>query len=566
MDYAEIKKFVDMPRLLESYGIALVKDRCACPIHGGDNKTAFGISSQGQCWTCHTKCECSGDIFSFVEKFEKVTNPVAKQLIEDRFNLSSPAPVKIKKAPKPKASVVGRVEYVYRDKDGKTLYKVKRVDYSDGKKDCFQECQGKPTLPESVRTLYNYDKIHGNTEDYVILCEGEKTADAVTECGYIGTTNPLGSKNWDSKYAELLKGQRVVIMPDADEHGEKWRDEVILSMRGIVGQIQVINIPRDFIADNPEFTGHDFADYRSKEGMDASIGLIMDGIETSVIFPEGIDPCLLGRPSTGFRDIIRKVKAGISTEVFNIKDWLPSYDLPVNEGDLLVLMANTSVGKTRLLHNIPFHIRSVNYAIFDLELSYPVLCQRHGAMRNNCSFKNVIDKIKAGYNVEIPNVDHISIQKVEKLTVEKIRDRVEMLERLTGQTQHVVCVDYIGLMTGRGSSYEIISNNVEEFKSYISEAGKVGVLTTQVARPADKDHGLFQCPSPFAAKNSGSLENSAQILLGFWKDEHNRNRLWSRALKYTHGEYPSEDIPLDAMDLIIKEPCVPERQGGFRYD
>jgi hypothetical protein len=65
---------------------------------------------------------------------------------------------------------------------------------------------------------------------------------------------------------------------------------------------------------------------------------------------------------------------------------------------------------------------------------------------------------------------------------------------------------------------------------------------------------MYICPSPFSAKNSGSIENSAQVLFGFWKDKYNSDRLWAKCLKYSHGDYNQEDIALDAKDLIITEP------------
>ena len=560
MDYAEIKMHVSMQSLLSTYGITVRgNNRCACPLHGGDNKDAFSVASDGQSWKCFTGDCGGGDIFSFVEKFEGIDNSAARLRIMDMFNLSSDkqkTEKKVKKKPSKltqKAAIVKKTEYEYKNAEGKTIYKSIRVDYADGKKDCFQECNGKHTLPENVRTLYNLPNIVGNVNEPVFLCEGEKTAEAVIHCGYIGTTNPLGSKNWNKRYAEHLKGLHVVIMPDSDEHGEKWRDEILSDLAGVASAVQVANIPSEFVKAHPEFTGHDFADLVQVEGRMGGAEFIEDVLAIGEVLPNGVDPELLGRPCDTWKSIVKRAKAGISTNVFNFNEWLPSMNINVKQGDLVVLMANTSTGKTRILHNIPFHIRRLNYAIFDLELSKDVLAMRYAAMTNKCSIDWMEHRLENGHPMEHVDVDNVFVQKIEGLTITKIKERVELIERVTGKVIHVVSVDYIGLMANNGSSYESTSNNVEEFKSYISSSGKIGILTTQVARPADKEDGMFQCPSPFAAKNSGSIENSAQELIGIWKDKNIQKKLHARVMKYTHGSYPEFDIPLFADDLLITE-------------
>jgi hypothetical protein len=554
MDFKEIKVLVDMNRLLDALNIERdAHSRCACPLHGGDNKTAFHIHSDGQGWTCHTKCDMSGDIFTFMEKFESIDNAQAKIRISDMFNISDAPVAKKKKKKKADRKVVGRCEYVYRDKSGDDLYKVKRVDYDDGSKDCFQEYRGKPTLPKGVRVMYNLDLICGNTNDYIVICEGEKTADAITGCGYIGTTNPLGSKNWDDSYVESLIDQKIIIMPDADEHGEKWRDEVLKSLRGKVEQVQIINIPDEFIRDNPRFSGHDFADYLEKCGKETAMALVYDGILDEPVMPRGVDIELLGRPCDIFDDIIKRAKSGISTTVFNMNEWLPSLDIRVKRGDMITLMGNTSTGKTRILHNIPFNIRRLNYAVFDLELSKETLAIRYAAMENKMSVKDVEERIENGDKVKRVSIDNVFIQKIHSLTVDKIRDAVHVLEEATGREIHVVAIDYVGLMSGRGSSYESTTSNVEAFKAYVSQEGRVGILTTQITRPENRTDGMFECPSPFSSKNSGSIENSTQLLLGFWKDKHSQQVLHARCMKYTHGSYLERDIKLDAIDLLIRE-------------
>lgn len=552
MDYAEIKNLVNVPSVLSRYGIELDKLTCACPIHGGDNKTAFKVASDGQGWYCHTKCKEGGDIFQLVERLDKIGKAGAKVKIEEMFNLSDPVSIK-----KPKQRINKVVDesvvYTYTDRSGDPIYTIERTKFTDGSKKFIPTYNGKHTLPEDVRTLYNLDKIAGNMEDFIIICEGEKVCDALVECEYIATCNPGGSNGWNPKYAELLRDQKIIIMPDADECGEKWRDVVIETLVGVVEQVQIIEMPPEFIKATPEFSGHDFADYFNIKGKEAGIMLMLDGIEFSEVMPNGVNTDLLGRPCDIWKSIVKRAKSGISTEVFNMRKWLPGMDLSVKEGDLIVMLGNTSTGKTRIMHNIPYHIKHLNYAIFDLELSKDTLTIRYAAMENKTDVRSIERKLALGEHLRAVDVENVFIKKTGSLTVQKIKNDVDTLEKATGRRMHCVAVDYIGLMTGNGSSYESTSRNVEEFKAYVSSENRVGILTSQVTRPEDRKDGMYMCPSPFSAKNTGSIENSAQLLLGFWKDKNDSKLLHARCMKYTHGESPNHDIELNADNLLITE-------------
>jgi hypothetical protein len=317
--------------------------------------------------------------------------------------------------------------------------------------------------------------------------------------------------------------------------------------------VQIIEMPEKFVQKHPEYKGHDFADMVEAYNHDKATEWLVKKMETSKVMPKGVDTSMLGLPLDGFRELQRMAKAGIRTDVFNFNSWLPTLDLEINEGDLVVLIAATGVGKTRLLHNVPYRINHINYAMFDLELSYKTLCERYGAMVNGLSVRALKEKMRFGLSLTEPNIDNVFIQKCEGLTVEKIKERVDMIEQVAQKKIHAVSVDYIGLMGGFGSLYEKTSANVEAFKAYVSATGRVGFLTSQVTRPEDKEDGMYKCPNPFSAKNSGSIENSAQALLAFWKPSDERTAMKCKCWKYTHGEYPFQEINLIADDLVIYE-------------
>lgn len=567
MDFKEIKMRVDVPTIMKRYGVEIEKGRCACPIHGGDNKTAVSIAKDGQSWHCHTKCKSGGDIFTLVEGMEKIGNADARLRVMEMFNLEAPAPVKAtKKQPKVEKVLESQDVYTYRTEGGGVAYTITRTKYKDGSKKFIPNHKGKASLPEEARLLYNLDNVASTTEDYIILCEGEKVADALIDCGYVATCNPSGSNAWNERYVESLRDKKLVVMPDADECGEKWRDAVLESVVGVVDQVQVVSIPNEFIHENPQFSGHDFADVIEVDGRDKAILFLTDGIMESEVMPRGVNKNVLNQAYTGMIEVLGEMQDGVDHGVLDFRRMYPSLDITARKGDVVLLTASTSVGKTRLLHNLPYHIDDKNYAMFDLELSYKMLCKRYLAMHNGWSLSALEQKARSGYSVSIPRLEHVYVPKIRGLTVEKIRRRVHEIEQAEGKELHCVAVDYIGLMAGMGSSYEATSNNVEAFKAYIEEEERVGILTSQVTRPANKEDGSTTMPTLFDSKNSGSLENSAQIVLGFCKSPDNNTQLHCKALKYTHGVAPYETIILDADNLMIREAgtIVPAKPKEFK--
>ena len=76
-----IKENMDVERILKYYGVEYEYYgeyiRSACPIHKGDNPTAFVVNEEFL-WACHTNSECGvGDVFTFVEKNRRCTFPTS---------------------------------------------------------------------------------------------------------------------------------------------------------------------------------------------------------------------------------------------------------------------------------------------------------------------------------------------------------------------------------------------------------------------------------------------------------------------------------------------------------
>lgn len=88
-----IRDAVDVGKLMSYYNAQHIRYsggniRSCCPIHGGDNRSAFVFSTSQKLWYCFTGCQEGGDVFDFVMKMEGCSFIVAAQKLADMFGVT----------------------------------------------------------------------------------------------------------------------------------------------------------------------------------------------------------------------------------------------------------------------------------------------------------------------------------------------------------------------------------------------------------------------------------------------------------------------------------------------
>jgi putative DNA primase/helicase len=138
-----------------------------------------------------------------------------------------PAPERHPKLGKPSA------RWEYRDAAGELLGFACRFDASDGKQfrplALYAPKAGGPAQWRweawpAPRPLYGLDKLAARPAAPVLLCEGEKAADAAARLlpDYVAMTSPNGSRSAGKADWRALAARRVVIWPDADAPGDAY--------------------------------------------------------------------------------------------------------------------------------------------------------------------------------------------------------------------------------------------------------------------------------------------------------------------------------------------------------
>ena len=138
--------------------------------------------------------------------------------------------------------------YDYRDESGKLLLQAVRFEPKD-----FRQRAPDATAPDGWRwstkdvrrVLYRLPEILRDVKRGlpIVVCEGEKDADALAKLGFSATCNLGGAGKWRTEYSETLRGAQVFIVADKDEPGRAHAQAVAASLHGVASFVAVLELP-----------------------------------------------------------------------------------------------------------------------------------------------------------------------------------------------------------------------------------------------------------------------------------------------------------------------------------
>jgi putative DNA primase/helicase len=160
-----------------------------------------------------------------------------------------PAPSRHRRLGKPSR------RWIYRNAVGELLGYVLRFDQPDGGKEILPVtyCENMATRARewrfkawpAPRPLYGLDRLAQRPAAPVLVCEGEKAADAAAELlpGHVAVTSPNGAHSAAKAGWRALAGRHVTLWPDNDDEGRTYAAAVARALRGIAASVKLASTP-----------------------------------------------------------------------------------------------------------------------------------------------------------------------------------------------------------------------------------------------------------------------------------------------------------------------------------
>ena len=485
------------------------KASARCPFHD-DKSPSMSVNTDKGLWYCHA-CAIGGTVIDMHMRRHGVSCKDALAQLAEGAGLRDDMADKPQKV----------ATYVYRDSLAREVMRVDRIETGKDKKfrqytvdAAGQEHNG---IDGVARVLFRMERWAGKPQ--VALCEGEKCVAALETMGIDATTNPGGSSNWKDAYAQYLTGKHVEVWPDNDAPGEKWLAAVLKSLEGKVAALRIMRVADPY---------NDVADLVIAQGQEYANETIMRLADQTPWIDKGVDlPLLSSREAF---DIYRRRVLESKDSAIDLGRWLPSlksWSRPLMPGDMMVIQADTGVGKTSLLLNLAYSQRPLPCILFEIELSECAMVERFIARDQGIETLEVERAVERGQAFDVSGWSSIYLCPESKLDAAKMEGIIVRAELKIGRRPALVLVDYIGLMDGPGGKrYERMSAIAEDLKRLARSTRTVVCVASQVSRDKDRTEvGLHD------SKDSGSIESSAQLVLGAWRPDV--DRLTLRILKQT---------------------------------
>jgi replicative DNA helicase len=219
--------------------------------------------------------------------------------------------------------------------------------------------------------------------------------------------------------------------------------------------------------------------------------------------------------------------------------WLPSFRnrvRPLTPGAVVLIQGDTGIGKTMILQNIAACFHELKTLFFEMELPDEDLYERFWSHKANLEATEIEREYKdkgCFGSVEImKQFPNLFICPESRLSLEQFEAILVKSELKMGGKPVLVMVDYAQLVIGKGDSrYERASSVAEGIKVVAKATQTVIFVASQIDRESAKKSGV----GLHSAKDSGSLENSAGLVIGAHRDDKDATLMHLRILKATKG-------------------------------
>lgn len=540
---AQLKLENTVEGVLASRGISLVKGACRCPFH--DDKTPSFTVKDGR-WSCWAGCG-KGDVVDLLAKFEDKTIAQYLRDIGPQQRASLPVrnpdmPKRPDPAPEPSDAPKGSVAQIYRyeDANGNLVCEAVRMEPKD-----FRQRKNASdwTMKGVERVLYRLPQVR--RAQIVWITEGEKDVESLESCGFTATTSIGGAKGWLDSYGESVRDKDLILCGDNDKAGDEYLADVEKTVMPIARSVRRVKVP-SFCKDISEY----LASLTPDEDATAILNALVAQAEP-LYQGETLPLFTMEELEVRYIQFLKLAR----DKCLSLSAWLPSLQITLVPGELLVILADTGVGKTAVLGNLAIANSRLQTILFELELAESKIFQRMAQKASGCNRYKIEQAYALGGSIpwrESKVLDKLVVAPDSFQTMERLDSIIKRSELKTGEPPAVVMLDYIQLIGNAGKDrYGRFSDIAEGLKRMAKARNVVMVCASQVSRDREREYGEL---SIHDGKESGSIENSAGTVLGISRNPNRPTEMCIQVLKSTeHGAGVKVYAEFDFSSLRIAE-------------
>jgi hypothetical protein len=407
--------------------------------------------------------------------------------------------------------------YDYCDEQGTLLFQVVRF---PGKKFRQRRPDGVDgwiwKLDDTRRVLYRLPDLKGHPA--VFIPEGEKDVESLRRLRLPATCNPHGAGKWREDYATQLRAagvERVIVLPDNDEPGEKHGLDVARSCHAAGLSVKVIRLP----GLTPKGDVSDWLD--AGHTKDDLLALVKDA--------PAFDPKAAPAP-TASAPLLEHVKAALD----RVMDDLTSDQTPqvcptpfpalnyylnggFGPGELIYLGARPAIGKSSIALDIARRasltgpVLIVSREMLNAAVARRLLSQE-GHIRSSALKRKDLSQLESGTAVE--TVGRLGDRPIW------LTDRAVTIDEIAKLVAHppagpwvLVVVDYLQLVRAPNhvTEHRLALEHVSQNLKALALRHAVPVLClSSLSRPQP---GTNAEPTLASLRESGELEHDADVVL-----------------------------------------------------
>lgn len=517
-----------------------------CPFHK-EKSGSLSVDTEKNLWHCFG-CGAEGSVVDMLAAF---AGKPAKQYLSELSRQNAPEsprsaykPITVESAPK--GQIVAT--YPYHDANGAEIYQVVRLEPKSFRQRRMVDGKWTWNMTGVTRALYRLPRVRSSQTVWMV--EGEKDVQSLEDLGFVASCNVAGSNGWLDSYSEHLTGKDLVLCGDNDTAGQKLMDEIQATCLKTAKTIRRVKVP-DFAKDITEYLegmAPDEDAHSIIQSMADKADLLYQGESLPLFTMEEME-----------RDYITFLHRS-KEACLDLGAWMPSLSgFKLTPGEMMVIMADTGVGKTALLQNIFFANPKLQTLFFELELAKDKIFRRIVQSSVGVSKHYVESRYMTGTPVawrEAQNTGKLLVCPESSLTLAQIDSIIRRSELKAGCPPSVVLLDYIQLVGGtQKDRYARFSEVAEGIKRIAKERSVVIVIASQVGRDAGRAYGELDLND---AKESGSIENSCGVLLGVSRNPDRKEEMCVQVLKATdYGAGMKIFAKFDFATMRITEESTP---------